>query len=69
VRCALLVPDEDVADLGVEQRVVGGQDGAARDAEDDFYADGLERRDQGLCPGHDLFAVGEHGVGHLSLLG
>ena len=49
---ALLVPDQDVPDLGrVEQRVVGGQDRAAGDAEDGVDAGVLERADQALRPG------------------
>ena len=49
---ALLVPDQDVPDdLGVEQRVVGRQDGAARDAEHHVRADSLERVHQRLRPG------------------
>ena len=49
---ALLVPDQDVPDqLGVQQRVIGRQDGAARDAEHHVRADPLERVDQGLRPG------------------
>src|SRR5690606_19108005 len=41
---ALLVAHEDVAQArGVEERVVGGQDRAARDPEDDLRADLLER--------------------------
>ena len=48
---ALLVADQDVADLRVEQRVVGGQDRAARDAEDDLDAHGLERPDEALRSG------------------
>jgi hypothetical protein len=49
---ALLVPDQDVPDdLGVEQRVVGRQDGAARDAEHHVGADSLERVHQCLRAG------------------
>ena len=49
---ALLVADQDVPDLsGVEQRVVGGQHGAARDAEHHLDADLLHGQDQGLRPG------------------
>ena len=49
---ALLVPDQDVPDdLGVEQRVVGRQDGAARNAEHHVRADPLERVHQRLRPG------------------
>ena len=47
---ALLVPDQDVPERGrVEQRVVGRQDRAARDAEDDLGADRLERADERLA--------------------
>jgi hypothetical protein len=49
---ALLVAHEDVADLlGVEHRVVGRQDRAARDAEDGVAADGLEGEYERLRPG------------------
>ena len=49
---ALLVADQDVADLlGVEQRVVGGEHGAAGDAEDHVDADPLEGEDERLRPG------------------
>src|SRR3954463_11887102 len=37
--------------FGVEHRVVGREDGAARDAEDGVAADGLEREDERLRPG------------------
>ena len=51
VTCTLLVPDQDVAQLGrVEQRVVRRQDGPARDAEDDFHPDFLE----GSAPAPEL---------------
>ena len=43
---ALLVADQDVPHRRVEQRVVGRQDGAARDAEDYLYAERLERLDE-----------------------
>src|ERR1051325_6073666 len=36
----------DVPDRGVEQRVVRGQDRAARDAEDDLSAERLQRADE-----------------------
>jgi len=39
---ALLVAHEDVPDLGVVQRVIRGQDGPTRDAEDDLDPDALE---------------------------
>src|SRR5215204_1507864 len=43
----LLVPDQNVPDLRrVEQRVVRGKDGTARNAEDGVYAGGLQRADQ-----------------------
>ena len=49
---ALLVADQDVADLGgVHQRVVGRQDRAAGDAEDGVDADALEGADQALRAG------------------
>src|SRR6202044_3523624 len=45
---ALLVAGQDVPDLaGVEQRVVGGKHGAARDAEDHFDPHPLEGEDEG----------------------
>ena len=49
---ALLVADEDVADLlRVEHRVVGREDRAPRDAEDRVAADGLEGEYERLRPG------------------
>ena len=64
---ALLVPDQDVPDhLGVEQRVVGRQDRAARDAEHHVCADPLERVDQRLGPGGpDLARAGDLDAGGL----
>ena len=47
----LLVAHEDVADRRVEQRVVGGQNAAAGQAEDGFNALHLQRPDEGLRPG------------------
>jgi hypothetical protein len=50
---ALLVPDEDVAQLrGVEERVVGREDRAARDAEHRVDADVLQGADQRLGSRH-----------------
>ena len=50
---ALLVADQHVPHPGgVQQRVVGRQDGAAGDAEHDLAADLLERPDQRLGAGH-----------------
>jgi len=58
VPAALLVPDEDVPQPhAVEQRVVGGQDRAAGDAEHDLRTDALERA-------HERLGSGE-GLGHL----
>ena len=52
---ALLVADEDVADLlGVEERVVGGQDRSAGDAEDGVDAGVLQRPHEALGPGELL---------------
>src|ERR1700709_2688947 len=51
---ALLVPDQDVPQLGVEERVVRGQDGAARDPEHDLRPCRLETADEGLSSGHLL---------------
>jgi hypothetical protein len=48
---ALLVADQDVPDLGVEERVVGRQDRPAGDAEDHLDADGLQRSDEALRAG------------------
>ncbi|GGF27758.1 hypothetical protein GCM10007298_24490 [Williamsia phyllosphaerae] len=51
----LLVTDEDVSDLlGVEQRVVHGQDAPARETEDDLHTEFLERSDDGLGATHAL---------------
>ncbi len=61
---ALLVAHQDVPDLGrVEQRVVGGQDRAAGQAEDHVRADLLQRPDQGLGAGHPDLARGRRGGG------
>jgi hypothetical protein len=63
---ALLVADEDVPDpRGVQQWVVGGEDRAAGDAEDDLAADLLQRADERLRPGHGdvVVAVSGHGLG------
>ncbi len=66
VPAALLVADQDVADgRGVEQRVVGRQDRAARDAEDDLRPDALERADQGLRTRHRGAGGAAAGIGHL----
>ena len=54
VRGALLVADQDVLDLGVEQRVVGRQDRAARVAEDYFDAFGDQALDNDLRSGQFL---------------
>jgi hypothetical protein len=49
---ALFVADQDVADLlGVEQRVIGGEHGPARNAEDHVYADALKGEHESLRPG------------------
>ena len=56
----LLVADQDVADLlGVEQRVVRGEDRAAGDAEDDLDAGVLQRPHEALRAGHLLGLVVE----------
>jgi hypothetical protein len=55
VRGALLVADEDVMDGELAQRVVGGEDGSARVAEDLVHAFAGER-------GPDDFGSGELGV-------
>ena len=47
---ALLVAHEDVADRRVEDRVVDGEDGAARQAEHDLHTLELEALDEGLAP-------------------
>ena len=47
----LLVPDQDVPQGRGEQRVVGGQDGAAGKAEDDLRALFLEAADESLGSG------------------
>jgi hypothetical protein len=47
----LLVPDQDVPQGRGEQRVVGGQDGAAGKAEDNLRALLLEAADEGLGSG------------------
>ena len=64
---SLLVPDQDVPDrLGVEQRVVGRQDRAARDPEHHVRADALERVHQRLRPGGpDLARAGDLDAGRL----
>ena len=49
---ALLVADQDVADGGVDDRVVDGQDGAAGQAEHDVDPLHLEALDEGLGPCH-----------------
>ncbi len=49
---ALLVADQDVADGGVDDRVVDGQDGPAGQAEHDVDPLHLEALDEGLCPSH-----------------
>ena len=49
---ALLVAHEDVADGGVDDRVVDGQDGAAGQAEHDVDPLHLEALDEGLRPCH-----------------
>ncbi len=49
----LLMPDQDVAHAaGVEQRVVGGEDGPAGDAEDDIDAELFQRCHQRLGARH-----------------
>ncbi len=48
---SLLVPDEDVPNGRVEDGVVGREDGAARQAEDDLHPFHLEALDEGLGPG------------------
>ena len=48
---ALLVAHEDVADRRVDERVVDGQDGAAREAEHDLRLLHLEALDEGLGSG------------------
>ena len=48
---ALLVADEDVADRRVDDRVVGGQDAAAGEAEHDLDALHLQALDEGLGSG------------------
>ena len=53
---ALLVAGEDVTDVRVHERVVGGQDRPAGDAEDDVDALLLEGADQGLRPGQPSHA-------------
>src|SRR5205823_6249602 len=55
---ALLVADQDVPQSRVEQRVVRGQDRAARDAEDDLRPSRLQTADEGLRSGHLLCHVG-----------
>jgi hypothetical protein len=58
----LLMPDQDVPDpLGVEQRVVRGQDRAAGDAEHDLDAHPLKRHHQGLSPGDLRLERGHRG--------
>jgi hypothetical protein len=78
VSCALLVADQDVADLGVVERVVRRQDRSAGNAEGDLDAERLERphervgtggrgrRDRGyrLAPGR-----GRGGGGRVGSLG
>jgi hypothetical protein len=51
---ALLVPDQYVADLGVEDRVVRGQDRTARDTEHDVDTERLEGSDERLRAGDRL---------------
>ncbi len=51
---ALLVADQDMPDRGVEQRVVCGQDGPARDAEHHVHPERLQRTDEGRGAGHRL---------------
>ena len=61
---ALLVSNEDVADRGIDQRVVDGQDRPSGQAEDDLDALGLERLDECLRSGElhillsDWFGIG-----------
>ena len=57
VPCALLVTGQDVAEPGVQQWIVGGEDGAAGDAEGhvDFLV--LESLDQCLCTGDTAHLV------------
>ena len=57
---ALLVPDEDVADLGVVEGVVGRKDRSAGNAEGYIDAHSLKRRHERLCSCHDLTAVLRH---------
>ena len=61
---ALLVPDQDVAHAArVEQRVIGGQDRPAGDAEDDVDAQPLQRGDQCLRTGDQCRLVAGGGLG------
>src|SRR6266545_1939222 len=48
---ALLVADQDVADRGVAQRVVGGEDGAPGEPEYDLDVASLQAADEGLRSG------------------
>jgi hypothetical protein len=48
---ALLVPDKHVPQPGIAQRIVGGQDRPARQAEDDLHPLVLQALDQGLGSG------------------
>ena len=52
VAAALLVADLDVAEVGVDERVVGRQVGSAGDPEDVFDALGLEGFHQGVGGSH-----------------
>ena len=52
VAAALLVADLDVAEVGVDERVVGRQVGPAGDPEDVLDALGLERFHQCVCGSH-----------------
>src|SRR5215472_8238706 len=62
---AMLVPDQDVAHGGgIEQRIVGGEDGSAGDAEHDIHTEAFQRRHQGLGSGHlDRLRGGRISVG------
>ena len=62
---SLLVSHEDVADRGVENRVVHGQDRTAGQPEDDLDALALEALDQCLRSGESHFRAprsGSHGI-------
>ena len=60
VPSALLVPDLDVVEVGVDESVVGGQVGSARDPEDVIDAFGLQRFHQciGGAHGRAMVATG-----------